>query len=127
MQKIEGPQRLAKRAQLEGILTYLFKGRQGKELKLMQDSSSQQWKTSQWKDKLQAQRQLAFNLKEAERKHFAQLAKGNYIHLSDRNTKLYHSILRRNKARGSITCIQLEDDTMSTTVSSENNICLFNT
>lgn len=34
---------------------------------------------------------------QSETKYFSQLAKREYILLSDRNIKFYHSVLRRNK------------------------------
>lgn len=67
-------------------------------------------------EQMQKQRYLAFNLKEAERKYFAQLATGNYLISSDRNTKFFHSIIKSNRSRNNITGVQLVDGSMSSSI-----------
>ena len=58
-------------------------------------------------------RRNALALSKAELAYISQLAKCNYIAKSDRCTKFFHSIVKRNKGRGYIAAISKEDGSMT--------------
>jgi len=69
-------------------------------------------------------RKNALALSKAEMDYFYQLAKCNYVTKSDRCTKFFHGIVKRNKGRGFVAAITKEDGT--TTGSTEEVSLEFN-
>ena len=61
-------------------------------------------------------RRKAMTLSKAEMDFFSQLAKCNYVSKSDRCTKFFHSIVKRNKGRGYVAAISKEDGTMTSSM-----------
>ena len=56
-------------------------------------------------------RQRAFNLSEAERSFYLQKEKCHYLANSDRNTKFFHTVVKRNRKKNTIASVIKEDGT----------------
>lgn len=87
-----------------------------RDLDALQNQVSSNWGCPVWKSQLRDSKQKAFRLLEAERLYFSQMTKGSFLMLSDRNSKFYHSLIRRNIAKRSITCIKMSDGSSSTSL-----------
>ncbi|GFY96656.1 hypothetical protein Acr_11g0009620 [Actinidia rufa] len=57
---------------------------------------------------------LAFRLTEAERSYCSQLAKMRYFKNSDKGTKVFHDMIKRNRNKGQIVSLSLSDGTRTT-------------